>query len=44
MRGRFSFGQFAEEHALMVLVVLELFVIVLFGRRGVGSRRGGGEE
>lgn len=36
-------GTFAEEHALMVLVVLELAVIVLFGRRGVGGRAGAAE-
>jgi cbb3-type cytochrome oxidase subunit 3 len=33
-----SFQGFAEEHALMVLVLLELAVIVFFGRRGVGGR------
>jgi hypothetical protein len=36
-------GGFAEEHALAVLVLLELAVIVLFGRRGVGGRASGGE-
>jgi hypothetical protein len=36
-------GGFAEEHALMVLVLLELAVIVLFGRRGVGGRTSAGE-
>jgi hypothetical protein len=31
-------GTFAEEHALMVLVLLELAVLVFMGRRGVGGR------
>jgi hypothetical protein len=37
------FGSFAEEHGLMVLVLLELAVLVLLGRRGVGGRASGGE-
>ena len=36
-------GDFAEEHALGVLVLLELAVIVLLGRRGSGGRASGGE-
>jgi len=42
MAGRF--GTFAENHALMVLVLLELAVLALFGRRGSGGRRARGEE
>ena len=35
-----KFGSFAENHALMVLVLAELLVLGFFGRRGVGGRRG----
>jgi hypothetical protein len=38
------FGSFAENHALMVLVLLELLMLAMFGRRGVGGRRRGEEE
>lgn len=34
-------AQFSEEHALMVLLVFELILLAVFGRRG---RRGEGGE
>jgi hypothetical protein len=34
-------GSFSEEHGLMVLLVLELAVLALLGRKGRGRGEGG---
>ncbi len=36
-----KFGSFEENHGLMVLVLLELAVLALLGRRGRGRSDGG---
>jgi hypothetical protein len=37
-------GTFAENHALMVLLLVELAMLAGLGRRGTGRRSSGGEE
>ena len=36
-----KFGSFSEEHGLMVLVLIELAVLALLGRKGRGNSGGG---